>query len=130
MNDSKHPDNLNTFVAGELDEVQNSAIIEHLSHCNTCLAVVDELWDNRPIDAPAIDVPELDTQTINRLEGRVVRQIQLSNFGGRAIWLGTAGVVDTYMKMLPSYVETCLAMLRPLLVLGTNLNFDEDKRND
>ena len=127
---NSHPDNLTEFVEGFLSNDEANQIINHLGECDECLSIVDTLWKNRSPDTNEPDIPSLDHLALARVEGRVLRQIHRSDLGGRAIWFGTTGLVDTYLKMLPSMGMTCLAMLRPFLALGESARVKKDIRHD
>ena len=131
MNPSdNHPDNIQAFVDGELSEAEAAEIISHMIECDTCLNQADTLWANRTISGEESEIPDLDAPALARVEGRVLRQIRRSDLGGRAMWLGTVGLVDTYLTMLPSFATTCLAMLRPFLTLSEQSNLKKDIGHD
>jgi len=128
---NEHPDNLAEFVEGVLSDDEASQIITHLGECEACLDIVDTLWaDNRSLDMDKQEIPSLDQLALARVEGRVLRQIHRSDLSGRALWFGTAGLVDTYLKMLPSMGMACLAILRPFLALGESARVKKDIRHD
>ena len=120
--DTHHPNNLDDFVAGNLDEAETNHIIEHIGQCDHCLQRVDTLW---AATSPSTSdtVPDLDTTTARRLESRLFRQLHVSELAGRSVWLGTSGLLDTYLTMLPGAMKTGLAMLRPLFMMGETSKF-------
>ena len=125
-----HPHDLAAFVAGKLSEAEANRVISHLSDCEACLDQVDALWAIHADDLEPIVIPELDPDTIARLEGQLLRRIQRSDLSGRAVWLGTSGMLDTYLTLLPPTVNTWLALLRPLLTLGQPSKFSRGLKND
>ena len=101
---AQHPDNLRAFVNGELDQIQIDVVMAHLAECDVCLAEVDALWAAQAQMALSNPVPALDETTARRVEKRLLNQLHRSDFGGRALWLGTAG-----------FINTIFALLRPLI---------------
>lgn len=111
---TEHPENLLAFVSGQLSEPEAEAVISHLAECDRCLTTVDDLWQDSLRHLTERPSPSLDQETAKRLEGRLLRQIHRTDLGGRAVWLGTAGLLDTTLTLAPSLVDTYLALLRPV----------------
>jgi anti-sigma factor RsiW len=131
VTDLQHPDNLSAFVDGLLNEAEAEVVISHLGECDLCLEAVDQLWLSRSTQPGEMDsLPSLDPALVQRLEEQLLRRIRRSDLAARAVWLGTSGLVDTYLTMLPPFVNTCLVLLRPIFGLGQPSNFFKEADDD
>lgn len=130
LEDSAHPEDLLAFVSGQLTEAETEAVINHLAECDDCLETVDLLWNSQSAEVGPRSISSLDAITVQRLEQQLLRRIHRSNLAGRAVWLGTSGLVETYLTMLPPLVETCLVLLRPALNWQQPSNFRKGSKND
>ncbi|MCB0154733.1 MAG: zf-HC2 domain-containing protein [Anaerolineae bacterium] len=130
IEDSAHPEDLLAFVSGQLTEAETEAVINHLVECDDCLEAVDLLWNSQSAEAGPGSISSLDAATVQRLEQQLLRRIHRSNLAGRAVWLGTSGLMETYLTMLPPLVETCLVLLRPALNWKQPSTFRKGSKND
>lgn len=98
---TSHPtkDQLEDFVADRLDESGNAAVIEHLSLCDTCLEVVDQLWAATNLNQSLLNVPDLKQDATLRMRRNLVHRIHLVELCRQMIRFAGVGVLST-MKVL------------------------------
>ncbi len=122
-----HPQNLLAFVNGQLSETETTTILSHLAQCDQCLATVDQLWAEHPVGLASRAVPELDPIAAKRLENRLVKRIHRSDLGGRVVWLGTVGLMNTHLVMFGPMLETYLTLLS---LLFSSKPYTKTKKED
>ncbi len=108
MNEFRHPEQLDDFVAGQLTEAETQDILEHLAECNTCLAEADRLWEAQDRIGMRQASPELDDFRRERLEARVLGRIRLAQLGYQFVRLGTESLAGALWTLL-----------RPVLQIGS-----------
>lgn len=98
---TSHPtkDHLEDFIADRLDESGNAAVIEHLSICDTCLEVVDQLWAATGLNQSLLNVPDLKQAATLRMRRNLVHRIHLAELWRQMIRFAGVGVLCT-MKVL------------------------------
>jgi hypothetical protein len=80
MNAVQHPSlkTLESFVAACLAAAEAEAVIVHLSECEQCLSIANQLWAER-LDAGAHpSIPDLMSETVKRAEQKLRRRIRRS----------------------------------------------------
>ncbi len=111
---TEHPplDRLRSLLAGELGEGQKEALVEHLTGCENCFQTVEALWrDEEPL--AAIDArPDLDDDTAERLERRLLSRIHLASFGNSLAWLTTEGFLRVVLGLLRPFLAPSSAAAR------------------
>ena len=95
---------LQQFVAGELDEAQNEAVLTRLAEDEASLEKVDALWQAQSPGTAVFTIPPLEPERAQRLRQRLVRQIHRSNLGATVFKMGTQG-----------FGSVAVSLLRPLL---------------
>lgn len=74
---------IQAYVRLKLDDDENERVIAHLSKCDSCLTLVDAVWqENTPSD--------LRLRT-TKTEKRLIGSIHRSNLGGNLMKLGFGG---------------------------------------
>lgn len=95
---------LRRFVAGELDDAENEAIMAHLAENEASLAFVDALWEGRPSQTAVAELPNLAPEQARRVRRRLIRQIHQADLAMNVVRLGTHG-----------FGSVAASLLRPLL---------------
>jgi DICT domain-containing protein len=97
-----HPtkDHLADFIADILDENGKVAVIEHLSTCDTCLEVVDQLWAATDLNRSLLNVPDLEQAATLRMRRNVVHRIHLAELWRQMIRFAGVGVLSTMQVLL------------------------------
>lgn len=95
---------LRRFVAGELDDAQNEAIMARLAEDEASLGFVDALWQEQPSQTAVLDLPDLAPERARQMRRRVTRQIHRADLAMSMVKMGTRGFGDV-----------ALSLLRPLL---------------
>jgi hypothetical protein len=99
MNTHPTKDHLVDFIADRLDESRKDAVIEHLSTCDTCLEVVDQLWATTDLNRSLLNVPGLDQAASLRMRRNLVHRIHLNELWRQMVQFAGVGVLST-MKVL------------------------------
>lgn len=102
---TSHPtkDHLEDFIADRLDESENAAVIEHLSTCDTCLEVVDQLWAVTDLNQSLLNVPDLEQAATLRMRRNLVHRIHLAELGRQMIRFAGVGVLSTIKVLLEPF---------------------------
>lgn len=95
---------LRRFVAGELDEAENEAVMAQLAEDETSLALVDALWEEQPSQTAVGQLPDLDPEQARQVRRRLIRQIHQSDLALNIVKMGTQG-----------FGSVAASLLRPLL---------------
>lgn len=95
---------LRRFVAGELDEVENEAILVRLAEDEASLEFVDTLWQEQRSQTAVNDLPDLAPERAQRVRRQLIRQIHRSDLAANIVKMGTGG-----------WSRVALSLLRPLL---------------
>lgn len=95
---------LRRFVAGDLDEAENEAVMAQLAEDETSLALVDALWEEQPSQTAVGQLPDLDPEQARRVRRRLIRQIHQSDLALNIVKMGTQG-----------FGSVAASLLRPLL---------------
>ena len=95
---------LRRFVAGELDDAENEAILAHLAEDEVSLAYVDALWGERPSQTAVAQLPDLAPEQARRVRRRLIKQIHQADLAVNMVRLGTHG-----------FGSVAASLLRPLL---------------
>jgi hypothetical protein len=99
---TSHPtkDQLEDFVADRLDESGNAAVIEHLSICDTCLEIVDQLWAATDLNRSLLNVPDLKQAATLRMRRNLVHRIHLAELGRQMLRFAGVGMLSTMKVFL------------------------------
>lgn len=81
-----------------LDEEQ--AIFEHLSRCDECFQVYEDLWAEASGDLPDLTDVFPDSSGARRVEGRLFHRIHVASLGTESGWLVTEGFVRVVVGVL------------------------------
>jgi hypothetical protein len=100
MNTHPTKDHLVDFITDCLDESMKDAVIEHLSICDTCLEVVDQLWAATDLNRSLLNVPDLEGAAILRMRRNVVHRIHLVELWRQMIRFAGVGVLSTVQVLL------------------------------
>lgn len=105
---SQHVDSntLKRFVAGRLEEAEAEHIVVHLSECDRCLALADELWSTQPAGTAVVPPPDPDPDVAQRIERKITKRIHFSNLSGEIIRLGTRGFIDVALAIVRPLIHT------------------------
>jgi hypothetical protein len=95
---------LRRFVAGELDEAENEAIMACLAEDEASLAVVDALWQEQPSQTAVFDLPDLEPERAQQLRRQLIQQIHRADLAVNIVKMGTTG-----------FGSVALSLIRPLL---------------
>ena len=95
-------DNLEKFIQGRLSESENRTVLDYLAKNEAALDIVDQLWAQNQghLLEEALTVPELENTDIQRVERQLIHRLRRSDLGGKALWLGTAGLMKTIMALM------------------------------
>jgi hypothetical protein len=99
---TSHPtkDHLEDFIADRLDETGNVAVIEHLSICDSCLEVVDQLWVATDLNQSLLNVPDLKETATLRMRRNLVHRIHLAELGRQMMRFAGVGVLSMMRVLL------------------------------
>jgi hypothetical protein len=95
---------LRRFVAGELGEAENEAIMARLAEDEASLAVVDALWQEQPSQTAVFDLPDLEPERAQQLRRQLIQQIHRADLAVNIVKMGTTG-----------FGSVALSLIRPLL---------------
>jgi len=95
---------LRRFVAGELDDAENEAIMARLTEDEASLEIVDALWHEQPSQTAVFELPELAPEQTQQIRRQLIRQIHRTDLATNVVKMGTTGF---------GYVA--ISLLRPLL---------------
>ena len=104
---------LRRFVAGELDDAENEAIMAQLAEDDASLELVDALWEEQLSQTAVVKLPNLEPERAQRVRRRLIRQIHRSDLTMNVVKLGTQG-----------FGSVAASLLRPLLS-----SHNREKRN-
>ncbi len=100
MGVNEHPNSLEAFVEGRLNEHETQTILEHLAECDQCLADVDLLW-GRDLGRPdGLQMPDLDPIVSSRLHRYLLRRIHMSQLTRDIVLLGTRSLVGVAVALI------------------------------
>lgn len=95
---------LRRFVAGELDEAENEAVMAQLAEDENSLELVDALWEEQPSQTAVVELPDLEPEQAQRMRRRLIHQIHRSDLAKNVVKMGTTG-----------FSGVAMGLLRPLL---------------
>ena len=95
---------LRRFVAGELNEAENEAVLARLAEDEASLKFVDALWEEQPSQTAVGDLPDMNPEQTRRVRRRLIRQIHQADLALNVVKLGTQG-----------FGSVAASLLRPLL---------------
>ncbi|WP_420645766.1 hypothetical protein [Candidatus Leptofilum sp.] len=95
---------LRRFVAGELNDTENEAVMAQLAEDEASLEIVDALWEGQPSQTAVIKLPDLDPERAQRVRRRLIHQIHRSDLAKNVVRMGTGG-----------FSSVAISLLRPLL---------------
>ena len=73
---------IESYMSGTLDDIENERIIRHLGECEICLEEVEKLWKG---------IAGIGNIENERIKGRILQKIYRTNFIGHFIKLGLKG---------------------------------------
>lgn len=100
---NRHPaaSELRELVVRPRDAVdEEQAIFEHLSRCDECLQVYEDLWAEASGDLPDLNYVFLDSSGARGLEGRLFHRIHVASLGSASGWLVTEGFLRVVVGVL------------------------------
>lgn len=95
---------LRQFVAGELGNAENEAVLLHLAEDEASLERVDALWAEQASQTAVVQLPDLEPERARQVRHRLIRHIQRSDLAVNMMLLGTQG-----------FGTVATSLLRPLL---------------
>ena len=95
---------LRRFVAGELDNAENEAIMARLAEDEASLEIVDALWQEQPSQTAVYDLPDLEPDRAQQMRRQIIKQIHRADLAVNIVKMGTTG-----------FSSVALGLLRPLL---------------
>lgn len=106
MTDHEYPLHLlEAFIAGQLSAEENDRILSHLPECDRCLADVDLLWTQQLDDEPRSQIPELESEIAERVEGMILDRIRRTDLVGQIVKLGTLGLFMSWQALVRPLVR-------------------------
>lgn len=108
---------LQRFVRGELDESESNDVIDVLAENERCMAYLDQLWLQQPMEPAFAAPPVLDGAASVRLQNKLFDQVHRSNMTNAIFKFGTQG-----------FFEVAVGLLRPFSRRSTKLQ-PRRKRN-
>ena len=104
---------LRRFVAGELDNAENEAIMARLAKDEASLNIVDALWQEQPSQTAVLQLPDLEPERAQQMRHQLIQQIHRADLAVNIVKMGTTG-----------FGSVALSLLRPLLN-----NKNQDRKN-
>ena len=98
------PELLRRFVAGELDDAENEAIMARLAEDEASLELVDALWQEQPSQTAVHNLPDLEPDRAQQMRRQLIQQIHRADLAVSIGKMGTTG-----------FGSVALSLLRPLL---------------
>ncbi len=98
------PELLRRFVAGELDDAENEAIMARLAEDEASLELVDALWQEQPSQTAVHNLPDLEPDRAQQMRRQLIQQIHRADLAVSIVKMGTTG-----------FGSVALSLLRPLL---------------
>lgn len=95
---------LRRFVAGELDDAENEAILARLAEDEASLELVDALWQEQPSQTAVHNLPDLEPDRAQQIRRQLIQQIHRADLAVSIVKMGTTG-----------FGSVALSLLRPLL---------------
>jgi hypothetical protein len=100
---NRHPaaSELRELVLRTLDaREEEQALLEHLSRCDECFQVYEDLWAEASGDLPDLNYVFLDSSGGRRLEERLFHRIHVASLGTASGWLVTEGFLHVVVGVL------------------------------
>jgi len=91
---------LQRFVRGELDESESNELIDVLAENDRCMAYLDQLWLQQPMEPALVAPPVLDGAASARLQHKLFDGVHRSNMTGAIFKFGTQGFFEVAMGLL------------------------------
>ena len=113
------PNTLALFVAGELGDEEMEDLLLQLTQDEETLRQVDELWSTQPLQAIITDVSEIDTETSQRVQRRLTREISRSNLAANVVKFGMRG-----------FFAVAAGLLKPMLAPTASKSLSANTGND
>ncbi len=95
---------LRQFVAGELDDAENEAIMARLAEDEASLEIVDALWQAQPSQTAVSNLPDLEPARAQQMRRQIIKQIHQADLAINIVKMGTTG-----------FGSVALSLLRPLI---------------
>jgi hypothetical protein len=89
--DHLQPEEIESYLRGTLDEIENEAIIQHLGECQECLEEVEQLWNENET------IGRIDNE---KMKGQLLKKIHRTNLVGNFIKLSIRGFLFTAIGLL------------------------------
>jgi hypothetical protein len=90
--DHIQPEEIKSFISGDLDDIESECIIQHLSECEVCLTAVDELWKTQEDQSGSLDQ--------EKIKQRLLQKIYRTNLIGNFIKLSGKGFLYTIRGLM------------------------------
>lgn len=103
---------LEALVRGELSEDEFEVVSQHTSHCDTCLAHLDQLW--APLRLSETQVPALDPRQAKRMERQLVRHLHREALSANMIWLATKGLLKVMLTLIRPFFSWMALIRKPI----------------
>lgn len=82
---------LEMFVNGTLDDVESERVLSILGDNDSCMELLERIWQNHPLWQAMANTPLPDGETSKRMAEGVVRRIRRSNATGTLAKFGISG---------------------------------------
>jgi hypothetical protein len=84
-----HPEleHIKEYVTGQLDETESEAVLAHLATCETCIDMVDRLWDEAGIASRRGEIQDPDHETVRSIHRGLMYRIHIQDLGNQLIKL-------------------------------------------
>ena len=99
----KHPEpaELRDLVSRSVEALdEDEPLLEHLSHCDECFQIYEDLWAEVSQDLPELSEMFVDSAASQRLEGRLFRRLHVASLGSASGWLVTDGFLRVVVGVL------------------------------
>ena len=100
---TKHPEptELRDLVSRSIEALdEDQPLLEHLSHCDECFQVYEELWAEASEDLPELSEVFVDSDASQRLEDRLFHRLRVASLGSAGGWLVTDGLLRVVVGIL------------------------------
>ena len=97
---------LRKFVAGELDDAKNEAIMARLAEDEASLEIVDALWNEHATQTAVPQLPTLKPAQAQRMRHRLMQQIHRADLTMTMVKMGTQGFGSVAASLLRPLLDT------------------------
>ncbi|WP_420629520.1 hypothetical protein [Candidatus Leptofilum sp.] len=91
---------LRRFVAGELNNAENEAILAQLAEDDASLELADALWEEQLSQTAVVELPDLEPERAQRVRRRLIHRIHRSDLAKNVVKMGTGGFSNVAMSLL------------------------------